>query len=93
MANYAGVSRFPMQRVIMDDLQLTPYKKQSVQVISESSKLKSLDRGKLMLREMEPAASKIFIWSDKKMSTVEAVTNKQNDRVYALSSGDSPVNV
>ena len=46
-----------------------------------------------MLREIEPAASKIFIWSDKKMSTVEAVTNKQNDRVYALSSGDLPVNV
>ena len=54
---------------------------------------KSLDRGKLILREMEPAASKIFIWSDKKMSTVEAVTKKQNDRVYSLSSGNSPVNV
>jgi len=46
-----------------------------------------------MLREIEPAASQIFICSDKKMSTVEAVTNEQNDRVYALSSGDSPVNV
>ena len=46
-----------------------------------------------MLREMEPAASKIFIRSDKKMSTVEAVTNKQNDRVYAVSSEDSSVNV
>ena len=76
----------------MDDLQLTPYKKQSLQVISKSSKMKSVDRGKLMLREMEPAASKIFIWSDK-MSTEETVTNKQNNRVYAFSSGDSPVNV
>ena len=47
----------------------------------------------MMLREMQPAASKMFIWSDKKMSTVEAVTNKQDDRVYALSSGDLPVNV
>ena len=52
-----------------------------------------MDRVKLMLREMEPGASKIFIRSDKKMSTVEDVTLKQNDRVYALSSGDSPVNV
>ena len=82
-----------MRRVIIDDLQFTPYKKQSVQVISESSKLKSLDRGQLMLREMEPAASKIFNWSDKKMFTVEAVTKKQNDSVYAFSSGDSPINV
>jgi len=61
-----------MRRVIMDDQQLTPYKKQSVQVISESSKLKSLDRGKLMLREREPAASKIFILSDMRSSTVDA---------------------
>ena len=77
----------------MDDLQLTSHKKQSVQVISESSKLKSLNRGKMMLREMQPAASKMFIWSNKKMSTVEAVTNKQDDRVYFLSSGGLQVNV
>ena len=82
-----------MRRVIMDDLHLTPYKKQSAQLISEFSKLKSLDQGKLMLSEMEPAASKIFIESDKKMSTVLVMTNKQSERVYALSSGDSPVNV
>ena len=57
------------------------------------SKLKSLDRDKLILRETEPAASKILFWY-KKMSTVEeAVTSKQNNRVYALSSGDLPVNV
>ena len=77
----------------MDDLQLAPYKKKSVQVIYESSTLKSLHRCKLTLREMDPAASKIFIWSDKKMFTVEAVTNKQNVRAYALSSEDSPVYV
>ena len=77
-----------MRRVNMDDLQVTPYKNQSVQVISESSKLKSLGRGNLMLREMVQAASKIIVWSDKKLSTVEAVTNKQNERVYVLSSGD-----
>ena len=60
----------------MDDLQLTTHIKQSVQVIPESSKLKSLDRSKLMVREIEPAASKIFICSDKKMSLEEAVTSK-----------------
>ena len=46
-----------------------------------------------MLGEMKSAACKIFILSDKKMSTVEAVTNKLNIRVYALSSGDLSVNV
>ena len=46
-----------------------------------------------MLQEMERAAGKVFIWSDEKMFTVEAVTNKQNDRVYAHSPGDLSVNV
>ena len=77
----------------MDHLQVTPYEKQSVEVISESSKRKNLVRGNLMWRKMEPAVYKIFFWCDKKMFTVEAVPNKQIDIVYALSSGDSQVNV
>ena len=94
MVKHAGVSRFLIRRVIMDDIRLAPYKKKhSVQVISESSKLKNLDSDKLMLTEMEPVASKIFIWSDKKLYRVEAVTNKQNNRAYTLNSGDSSVNI
>ena len=46
-----------------------------------------------MLRGIEKAASKIFFRSDEKMSMVEAVNKKPNDRVYALNSGDSSVNV
>ena len=45
-----------------------------------------------MLRDMEPDASEILICCDKKMSTVEAVTKEPNNRVYAPSSGGSPVN-
>ena len=48
MAKYAAISRLLMRQVIMDVLQLTPHKTQSVQVVSESSKLKSLDRDKSM---------------------------------------------
>ena len=46
-----------------------------------------------MLQEMERAAGKVFIWSDEKMFTVEAVTNKQNDRAYAPTLWDLSVNV
>ena len=81
------------QRAIMNDQQLIPYKKTVSTDNFRILKLKSLGRGKLMLSEREPAASKIFIWSDKKMSTVETVINKKNDRVYALSSGYLPVKV
>ena len=69
-AENARVLRFSMRSVIMDGLQFAPYKKLSVQVISESLKLKSLGRGKLILSEVEPAASKFFNLADKNMSTV-----------------------
>ena len=77
----------------MDGLQLTPYIKQSIQSISKLSVQNHLDRGKLMLSEIERATSKIFILSDEKMFTVEAVTNKQIDRAFACSSRDLLVNV
>ena len=44
------------------------------------------------MQEMERAEGKVFIWSDDKMFTVEAVTNKQNDTVYAHSSKELSVN-
>ena len=82
-----------MQRIVKDDLELSPYQKQYRQLISEPSKQKQLDRGKLMLQEMERAADKVFIWSDKKMFMVEAVTNKQNNTVYAHSPENFSLNV
>ena len=77
----------------MDDLLLTPYIKQSGQLISELSKQKYLNRGKLMLKETERTASKIFIWSNEKMFTLEPVTVKQINRFYASSSRDLFANV
>ena len=41
-----------------------------------------------MLIEMERTARNIFVRSDEKMFTVEAVTNKQIDSVYARMSRD-----
>ena len=76
MAKYVGISRFSMRRAIKDEIHLTPYIKQSGQVISETSKQKSLFNSKLIM-ELEPATGKIFIWSSKKKYTVEAVINKQ----------------
>ena len=52
IAKEAGISRSSMQRIVKEDLQLRPYKKQSRQLISEPSKQKRLDRGKLILQEM-----------------------------------------
>ena len=92
VAKEANISRSSMQRIVKNDLQLCPYKKQSRQLISEPSKQKRLHRGKLIFQEMERATGKVFIWSDEKMFMVEAETNEQNVRVYAKSSKDLSVN-
>ena len=86
VAKEANISRSSMQRIVKNDLQLCPYKKQSRQLISGPSKQKTAAQGQV--QEMEGAAGKVFIWSDEKMFTVEAETNKQNDKVYAISSKD-----
>ena len=88
VAKEANISRSSMQRIVKNDLQLCPYKKQSRQLILEPSKQNRLHRSKLIFQEMERDAGKVFIWSDEKMFTVEAETNKQNDKVYAISSKD-----
>lgn len=46
---------------------------------------KRLGRGKKMLEEMQLTTEKIYMWSDKKFLSVEAVVNYQNDRVYITS--------
>ena len=47
----------------------------------------------MISRELEQAASKVFILSDEKMFTLEAVTNKQTEKPYARGSRDVLVNV
>ena len=49
--------------------------------------------GKLMLRETERTASKIFIWSYEKIFMIEVVSIKQNKRFDARRSIDFLVNV
>ena len=47
----------------------------------------------MILRETEQAASKILIWSEEKMFTVEAVTSKKINSFFARSSRDLLVSV
>lgn len=85
-----NISQASMNRIVKEDLGLKAYKVQRRHLISAPSKLKRLDRGKKMLEEIHSAADNVFIWSDEKMFTVQAVTNIQNDRVYAADARDLP---
>lgn len=89
-ANELGISRTSMHRIFKKDLRLTAYKKQSRQLLSAATKQKRHDRGKKMLAEMQRAVGHVFVWSDEKIFTVEAVTNTQNDRLYAHNAGELP---
>ena len=89
-ASQLGISRSSMHRIFKNDLGLTAYKKQPRQLLSAASKQKRHDRGKMMLAEMQRAVDNVFIWSDEKIFTVEAVTNTQNDRLYAHNAEDLP---
>lgn len=89
-ASQLGISRSSMHRIFKNYLRLTVYNNQSRQLLSAASKQKRHDRGKRMLAEMQRAVDHVFIWSDEKIFIVEAVTNTQNDRLYAHDAGDLP---
>uniref|UniRef100_A0A3P8TI71 Paired domain-containing protein n=1 Tax=Amphiprion percula TaxID=161767 RepID=A0A3P8TI71_AMPPE len=89
-AKEVNISRTSLRRIVKQDLGLKALKMQHRQLISAASKKKRLDRGKMMLQEIQSATDKVMVWSDEKMFTVQAVVNSQNDRVYAHSAQHLP---
>ena len=87
-ANQVGISKSSMHKIFFNYLRFTAYKKQSRQLVA--SKQKRHNRGKKMLAEIQSTFNHVFIRSDKKIFTVEAVTNTQNDRLYAHDAGYLP---
>uniref|UniRef100_A0A3P8VM51 Uncharacterized protein n=1 Tax=Cynoglossus semilaevis TaxID=244447 RepID=A0A3P8VM51_CYNSE len=84
-AKEVNISKPSLRRIVKQDLRLKALKMQHRQLISATSKKKQLDRGQMMLQEIQSAANKVLVWSDEKIFTVQAVVNSQNDRVYAHS--------
>ena len=91
MAKGLKMSTRSSRRIVKEGLGLKAYKFQRGHLISAASnKKKRLDRGKRMLAKIERAGRKSIIWADEKLFTVQAVSNVQNDRVYAGSQSDPP---
>ena len=84
LASEAGVSFETMQNVLKIDLNLSPYKKTKVQLLSQAAKTKILERGKLLLEKLEDGMQQPVLWTDEKLFTVQAVHNYQNNRIYAV---------
>ena len=89
-ASQIGISRSSKQKILIYDLRLTVYNKQSRQLISAAFKQKRHDKSKMMSAEMQRLVDHVFFWSDEKIFAVEAVANTQNDRLYVREIGDLP---
>ena len=62
-----------------------PYKLQKSQMLSEVTKQKRVQRAKGLLKRHKDGTLKNLVFSNKKIFTVEAAFNHQNDRVQSKS--------
>ena len=92
LASEARVSYGMMQNMLKIDLNLSPYKKTKVQLLSQAAKTKRLKRGKLLMEKLEDGMQPPVLWTDEKLFTVQAMHNHQNDQIYAVNKDDIPLN-
>ena len=88
----SGVSYGTMQTVLKNDRNLSPYKITKAQLLSQATKTKRLQRAKLLLESLSDGPKPPVLWTDKKLFTVQAIHNLQNDRIYAVNKSDIPLN-
>ena len=91
LAREASVSSATIHRVLRDDLKVKPYKKVKRQLLSEASKLKRLQRSKILLNFLHDGTQLPILWTDEKLFTVQAIHNTQNDRNWIESRNSIPV--
>lgn len=94
MARDMDVSEKNMRNVVKTDLKLSPLKMQTCQHLTDIQKEKRLTRAKILLNKLKDGTdTDEVIFSDEKLFTVEAICNRQNDRILAKSTGDIPDSV
>jgi len=85
-----GVSRSSIQRIIKEDLGLTPYKWRKVHGLSMQQRRARLERSKALLQRYGFGDVDRIVFSDEKLFVVEESLNSQNDRIYAAAFEDIP---
>ncbi|EYC39473.1 hypothetical protein Y032_0655g1201 [Ancylostoma ceylanicum] len=86
-----GISRSSMMRIVKDYLKLKAYKRNKCHFLTEDAKKKRKDRCQKLLRRIQGGLHRLIVFTDEKVFTVEQAFNKQNDRVYARSQPNCPV--
>ena len=91
MACDMNVSDKMMRNTVKTDLKLSSLKMQTCQRLTYLQKEKRLDRAKILLNKLKACTdTDEIIFSDEKLFTVEAICNRQNDRVLTKSFADVP---
>ena len=72
-----------MQRIVKKDLNLIPYKKVKVQLLSNATKAERLTRSKVLLDEVRCGMKLPILFIDEKLFAIQSVHNTQNDRILA----------
>lgn len=91
IARNVGVSRSTITRLLRQDLGLTAYRLQKAQLLSAPSRQKRLQRCQWLLQRFSAAQVDNIIFCDEKIFTLQEQWNPQNNRVYAASLADLPV--
>ena len=91
MARDMNVSEKTIRNIVKTDLKMSSFKMQTRQHLTDLQKEKRLAQVKILLNKLKAGTdTSEIVFSDKKLFTVKAICNRQNDRVLAKSSADIP---
>src|SRR5690348_3285259 len=79
LASHMGVSRRSIQRILKEDLGLTPYKRRKVHGLSTQQRRTRLERSKALLQRYDEFDVQRIVFSDEKLFVIEEHLNAQND--------------
>jgi inhibitor of nuclear factor kappa-B kinase subunit alpha len=90
LASQMDVSRRSIQRIVKEDLGLTPFKRRKAHGLSKQQRKTRLERSKALLQRYADEDVERIVFSDEKLFVIEEHLNAQNDRVYAAAFEDIP---
>ena len=70
LAQEAHVSRSTMQKVLVNNLKVKPYKINKQQLLSDTTKKKRYKRSKMLLNKLLDGTQPQVLWTDKKLFTI-----------------------
>ena len=83
VAREIGISQTSVRRIAKADIGLSSFKRTPVQVICEATRLKRLQRSKLLLRRLTQQRVKSVFFTDEKIFYLSPPVNTQNNRVWS----------